>query len=70
LGFIYEGIFRQATIYKSRNRDTAWFSIIDGEWPKLKQAFEEWLNAENFDANGQQKKSLSGLIDQLRNTKI
>jgi len=70
LGFTYEGIFRQATLYKSRNRDTSWYSIIDSEWAKLKQAFEEWLDAENFDSNGQQKKSLSGLIDQLRNTKI
>ncbi len=67
MGFIYEGIFRQATIYKSRNRDTAWYSIIDSEWPKLKQAFEEWLDESNFDSNGQQKKSLSGLIEQARN---
>ncbi len=67
LGFIYEGTFRQAMIYKSRNRDTAWFSIIDSEWPNLKKAFEAWLDAENFDENGQQKKSLSGLIEQTRN---
>jgi RimJ/RimL family protein N-acetyltransferase len=69
LGFVYEGIFRQATIYKSRNRDTAWYSIIDSEWPKLKQAFEEWLDAANFNGDGQQKKSLSGLIEQTRNAK-
>ena len=69
LGFTFEGIFRQATIYKARNRDTAWYSIIDGEWLGVKYAFEEWLNAENFDANGQQKKSLSGLISQIRNAK-
>lgn len=69
LGFMYEGIFRQATIYKARNRDTAWYSIIDREWPEMKKAFEEWLDAENFDANDQQKKSLSGLIDQTRNPK-
>lgn len=57
LGFQYEGTFRQATIYKSRNRDTAWFSIIDQEWPALKTAFERWLDPENF-ADGRQKKSL------------
>ncbi len=59
LGFQFEGIFRQATIYKGRNRDTAWFSIVDGEWPGLKRAFEEWLNEENFDADGQQIQRLS-----------
>jgi RimJ/RimL family protein N-acetyltransferase len=59
LGFRYEGIFRQATIYKGRSRDTAWFSIIDGEWPALKQSFERWLAPENFDAAGRQKQRLS-----------
>jgi RimJ/RimL family protein N-acetyltransferase len=59
LGFRYEGIFRQATIYKGRSRDTAWFSIIDGEWPALKQSFERWLAPENFDAEGRQKQRLS-----------
>lgn len=55
LGFIFEGIFRQATVYKGRNRDTAWFSIIDNEWPQLKKALQSWLDAENFDDNGKQK---------------
>ena len=61
LGFQYEGIFRQATIYKDRNRDTAWFSILDSEWPVLKAAFEKWLQADNFDASGQQRQSLGNL---------
>lgn len=58
LGFSFEGVFRQATMYKGRNRDTAWFSIIDHEWPMLKQAFETWLDEANFDEEGQQRKSL------------
>jgi RimJ/RimL family protein N-acetyltransferase len=61
LGFRYEGLFRQATIYKSRNRDTAWYSIIDREWPALRAAFERWLDPGNFDAEGRQKLSLSAL---------
>ena len=59
LGLSYEGVFRQATISKGRNRDTAWFAAIDAEWPSLQIAFENWLQAENFDAAGQQKRSLS-----------
>ncbi|MGH1413792.1 MAG: GNAT family N-acetyltransferase [Pelagimonas sp.] len=58
LGFRYEGTFRQATIYKGRNRDTAWFSIIDSEWPDAKNKFEHWLAPSNFDASGQQRQSL------------
>ncbi len=61
LGFTFEGIFRQAMIYKDRNRDTAWFSIIDKEWPKLKIAYEAWLDPANFDAAGQQRQALGGL---------
>lgn len=64
LGFQFEGIFRQATIYKNRNRDTAWFSIIDNEWPKLKNALEQWLAPSNFGANGSQNQRLSDLIKQ------
>ena len=52
LGFSYEGVFRQAVVYKGRNRDTAWFSIIDSEWPALKRAYGEWLAEGNFDAEG------------------
>lgn len=58
LGFQCEGVFRQATIYKQRNRDTTWFSIIDKEWPAIKAAFEAWLDTANFDNQGQQKYSL------------
>ncbi len=58
LGFSYEGTFRQAIVYKGRNRDTAWFSVIDSEWPALKQAFEAWLDPANFDAAGRQKRRL------------
>lgn len=59
LGFTFEGIFRQAIVYKNRNRDTAWFSIIDSEWPALKLAFNNWLSNDNFNSHGNQKKSLS-----------
>jgi len=61
LGFSYEGIFRQAGVVKGRNRDTAWFAAIDSEWPALKAAFENWLAPTNFDADGQQRQSLSAL---------
>jgi RimJ/RimL family protein N-acetyltransferase len=61
LGFRYEGLFRQATVYKGRNRDTCWFSILDREWPALRQAFERWLDPGNFDERGRQRQSLSAL---------
>jgi RimJ/RimL family protein N-acetyltransferase len=66
LGFTYEGLFRQAVIYKGRNRDTAWFSIIDSEWPALKRAYELWLAPDNFSADGKQKQPLSALIAAVR----
>ncbi len=59
LGFTFEGIFRQHMIAKGQNRDTAWFSIIDSEWPAAKSAFENWLSEENFNAEGKQKRALS-----------
>lgn len=62
LGFVYESIFRQAAVYKNRNRDTAWYSIVDGEWPTLKTAYQAWLDPANFTADGAQVKSLSALI--------
>jgi RimJ/RimL family protein N-acetyltransferase len=65
LGFSYEGLFRQAWIYKGRNRDTKWFSIVDGEWPALREAFETWLAPANFDASGRQRVSLSSLTRPL-----
>lgn len=61
LGFRYEGIFRQATMYKGRNRDTAWYSVIDKEWPTLKAAFEVWLRPGNFEADGTPRTKLSQL---------
>lgn len=60
LGFTYEGTFRQALVTKGRNRDTAWFSIIDGEWPALRARFQAWLSPGNFDAEGRQKTRLGG----------
>ena len=62
LGFTFEGIFRQATVYKGRSRDTAWFSIIDSEWPALRAAYESWLSPDNFDAEGNQRQGLAALI--------
>ena len=61
LGFQFEGIFRQHMIVKGRNRDTAWYSMIDSEWPACKRAFEQWLAPDNFDADGKQKRSLAAL---------
>ncbi|MDG2496787.1 MAG: GNAT family protein [Aquiluna sp.] len=65
LGMSFEGVFRQATIVKGHNRDTAWFSIIDTDWPEAKSAFESWLSAENFDASGNQIMRLSDLTAPL-----
>ena len=61
LGFRFEGTFRQAIVYKGRNRDTAWFSIIDQEWPVLDVAFRAWLDAANFDEHGRQRRSLGAI---------
>jgi len=61
LGFTFEGIFRQHLVVKGRNRDTAWFSIIDGEWPPIRAAFEEWLAPGNFDPEGRQRRSLAAI---------
>lgn len=61
-GFTLEGVFRQHLIVKGRNRDTAWFSIIDSEWPALRTAYEAWLDESNFDADGVQKQGLRELI--------
>lgn len=58
LGFTFEGVFRQHMIVKGQNRDTAWFSMLDTEWPRRKAAFEAWLDPTNFDAQGQQIKGL------------
>jgi RimJ/RimL family protein N-acetyltransferase len=61
LGFQYEGLFRQATLTRGRNRDTTWFSVIDRDWPVLRDAFERWLDPANFDAAGQQRRRLASL---------
>jgi RimJ/RimL family protein N-acetyltransferase len=61
-GFQFEGIFRQAEVVKGRNRDTAWYSIADGEWPGIRAAFEHWLDPQNFDPVGRQRERLSTLI--------
>lgn len=60
-GFSFEGIFRQHMLSKGKNRDTAWFSMIDGEWPLIRSAFEAWLDPQNFDDAGRQKRRLEEL---------
>jgi RimJ/RimL family protein N-acetyltransferase len=61
-GFTYEGTFRQHMVVKGRNRDTAWFALLDREWPAMRLAFERWLHPDNFDAAGRQRTSLSALM--------
>lgn len=58
-GFTYEGVFRQHLVVKGRNRDSAWFSILDGEWPRVRAAYEAWLAPDNFDDAGVQRRSLA-----------
>ncbi len=60
-GFSFEGVFRQALVYKGRNRDTAWYSVVDTEWPRLAERFERWLAPQNFDADGRQRCALGAL---------
>lgn len=57
-GFRFEGVFRQHLVVKGENRDTAWYSILDSEWPYLRQAYEAWLDPANFDSEGKQKRTL------------
>lgn len=61
LGFEFEGIFRQAIVYRGRNRDTAWYAIIDRDWPRVRRGFERWLADDNFDADGKQRAPLAQL---------
>jgi RimJ/RimL family protein N-acetyltransferase len=61
LGFTFEGIFRKALVYRGRSRDTAWFAVIDDDWPALHTAFERWLDPANFDAAGRQRRGLAEL---------
>ena len=65
LGMSHEGVFRQAAIFKGRSRDTAWYAVIDTEWPALREAFQRWLSPENFNQEGQQKIGLSSLTAPL-----
>jgi RimJ/RimL family protein N-acetyltransferase len=60
-GFTFEGVFRQHMIIKGRNRDTAWYALLDGEWPAARAAFEAWLDPGNFDAGGVQRRALADL---------
>ena len=60
-GFVFEGIFRQHMVIKDRNRDTAWYSILDGEWPSRRAAFEAWLSPDNFDSDSLQRRSLAAI---------
>ncbi len=62
LGFSFEGIFRQHWVYNERNRDTAWYSMIDSEWAAARHAFEEWLDPDNFDDHGVQRTKLRGAM--------
>lgn len=66
LGFTFEGVFRQAIVYKGRNRDTAWYSIVDCEWPAVRQALESWLASDNFDAEGRQCRPLAYFMGSAR----
>jgi RimJ/RimL family protein N-acetyltransferase len=64
-GFTFEGIFRKAIVYKGRSRDTAWYSIVAEEWPRIRSAFDAWLDPKNFDEDGQQKRPLKALLPSL-----
>lgn len=61
LGFIFEGVFHQHMVVKGHNRDTAWYSILDADWPRLRDGFEQWLSPQNFDERGRQRKPLRDL---------
>jgi RimJ/RimL family protein N-acetyltransferase len=66
LGFAYDGLFRQAIVYRGRNRDTAWYSVLDTDWPALKPAYEAWLDSDNFDGDGGQCRRLADMIAESR----
>ena len=67
-GFVFEGVFRQHRMIKGRNRDTAWYSITDGEWPRVRAGFEAWLAADNFDSSGRQLRSLAEIREGIEPT--
>ncbi|KAJ8125140.1 hypothetical protein O1611_g8500 [Lasiodiplodia mahajangana] len=60
-GFTFEGIFRQHMVIKGRNRDTAWFAMVDGDWPSIRDAFDRWLDPSNFDEHGLQRRKLEDI---------
>ena len=64
-GFVFEGVFRQHMIIKGRSRDTAWFAMLDSEWPRVRAAFEEWLAPENFDGQGRQRRKLEEIREAI-----
>jgi RimJ/RimL family protein N-acetyltransferase len=65
-GFTFEGVFRKHLVVKGHNRDTAWYAITDDEWPRIRRGYDAWLAAENFDGDGQQKRSLGERIREAR----
>ena len=65
LGFAFEGVFRQHMVVKGQNRDTAWYAMLDRDWPARRQAFERWLSPENFDEAGQQRRNLAACCDDI-----
>jgi hypothetical protein len=68
-GFTYEGVFRQHLVVKGRNRDSAWYSMLDGEWPLIRAAFQAWLAPENFASDGVQRRSLGEIRAANRDVK-
>ncbi len=69
-GFTFEGVLRQTRVYKGRNRDSAWFSVLDSEWDRVKQGFEAWLDADNFDTDGVQKATLRACRELVSSTHV
>ena len=67
-GFTYDGLFPHAIVYKGRNRDTTWFSMLDKDWPQIEKVYETSLSPDNFEADGQQKEKLSQIIERFRKT--
>ncbi|RYE53147.1 MAG: N-acetyltransferase, partial [Rhizobiaceae bacterium] len=65
LGFSFEGVFRKHMLSRGKNRDTAWFAMINDEWPRIRAAFEAWLDPDNFNADGSQKRKLEDIRDAL-----
>jgi RimJ/RimL family protein N-acetyltransferase len=70
LGFTFEGVFRQAVLSKGRNRDTAWYSILDSEWPAMRAAYEAWLDPANFDEHGVQRRPLGAFVSSASEPRV